>query len=108
MRKKAIDIARNQMLAFACIVSISLTIGCAGDGGRNPVSDLFSTQPDSLAQVRNDIQQFQPLAKSQIVNDAVTANATPWFTSYEKARQEAENTGKLILADFTGSDWYGL
>ncbi len=28
-----------------------------------------------------------------------------WLTSYAKATAEAKKTGKLILADFTGSDW---
>ena len=30
-----------------------------------------------------------------------------WLTSYDKAVEEATATGKLILADFSGSDWCG-
>lgn len=30
-----------------------------------------------------------------------------WLTSYEKAQREAEAGNKLLLMDFTGSDWCG-
>jgi thioredoxin-related protein len=30
-----------------------------------------------------------------------------WLTSYEKAQKEAESNNKLLLMDFTGSDWCG-
>jgi protein disulfide-isomerase len=30
-----------------------------------------------------------------------------WLTSYEKAQKEAQSTRKLLLMDFTGSDWCG-
>ena len=30
-----------------------------------------------------------------------------WLTSYEKAQREAEAQNKLLLMDFTGSDWCG-
>lgn len=103
MRKKAINIARIHMLAFASVMSVSLMIGCAGDGGANPMSELFSPQTDSLAEARRDIQQFQPLAKPGPLGASQTEFV--WYTDYEKARLEAAQTGKLILADFTGSDW---
>ncbi|PZR73063.1 MAG: thioredoxin family protein [Chthoniobacterales bacterium] len=32
---------------------------------------------------------------------------TGWLTSYEQAQQEAKAGRKLILMDFTGSDWCG-
>ena len=37
---------------------------------------------------------------------APTADAR-WLTSYPQAVKEAKRTGKVILADFTGSDWCG-
>ena len=38
----------------------------------------------------------------------VPAAAKPgWLTSYEKAQQEAQAGNKLLLMDFTGSDWCG-
>ena len=33
--------------------------------------------------------------------------AGEWLTSYDKAIEQAKKTDKLILADFTGSDWCG-
>ena len=35
------------------------------------------------------------------------AMADGWLTSYEQAIEQAKKTNKLILADFTGSDWCG-
>jgi len=40
-----------------------------------------------------------------------TAQASPskagWITSYEQGQQEAKANNKLVLLDFTGSDWCG-
>ena len=30
-----------------------------------------------------------------------------WLTDYKKAQQEAKTSNKLVLLDFTGSDWCG-
>jgi len=39
---------------------------------------------------------------------AAPQSAKPgWLTSYEKAQREAEAQNKLLLMDFTGSDWCG-
>lgn len=35
------------------------------------------------------------------------ARAAEWTTDYEKALAEAKKSNKLVLADFTGSDWCG-
>ncbi len=35
------------------------------------------------------------------------ANAQEWHTDYEKASQLAAKENKLLLMDFTGSDWCG-
>ncbi|HKP02017.1 MAG TPA: thioredoxin family protein [Chthoniobacterales bacterium] len=38
----------------------------------------------------------------------VSTSAKPgWLTSYEKAQKEAQAGNKLLLMDFTGSDWCG-
>ena len=37
-----------------------------------------------------------------------SASAKPgWLTDYEKAQKEAQAKNKLLLMDFTGSDWCG-
>ena len=38
---------------------------------------------------------------------ASPASKTGWLTSYEQGQQEAQASHKLILLDFTGSDWCG-
>jgi thiol:disulfide interchange protein len=42
---------------------------------------------------------------------AASTQATPskpgWSTSYERGQQEAKANNKLVLLDFTGSDWCG-
>jgi len=38
---------------------------------------------------------------------ALAPAAEGWLTDYDQAVAEAKKTGKLILADFTGSDWCG-
>jgi thioredoxin-related protein len=40
----------------------------------------------------------------------ITATAraeASWLTDYEQAKQQAKNNHKLLLIDFTGSDWCG-
>ena len=46
--------------------------------------------------------------------DSASTEATPstqakagWITSYEQGQQEAKASDKLVLLDFTGSDWCG-
>jgi len=41
-------------------------------------------------------------------SDGTSASAKPgWFTSYELAQKEALSKNRLLLMDFTGSDWCG-
>ena len=40
-------------------------------------------------------------------NAAYTAENDGWYVSLEKAYAESKETGKPILANFTGSDWCG-
>ncbi len=42
-----------------------------------------------------------------IVCGPQSALAGEWLTSYDKAIEQAKETNKLILANFTGSDWCG-
>lgn len=37
----------------------------------------------------------------------VHAAETMWYTDFDKAMAEARRTKKILLADFTGSDWCG-
>lgn len=44
---------------------------------------------------------------AQAAPETSNAAKTGWLTSYEKARSEAQSHKKLLLMDFTGSDWCG-
>ena len=46
-----------------------------------------------------------PIQPPGILKASNAPQEVVWHTSWEEAREEAEQTGKLILADFTGSDW---
>jgi len=61
---------------------------------------------------------FFPLAgcDSSVPTDSSSTQTTPstqtpskpgWGTSYEQGQQEAKASNKLVLLDFTGSDWCG-
>jgi thioredoxin-related protein len=40
-------------------------------------------------------------------SDQTTPTKPGWITSYEQGQQEAKTNNKLMLLDFTGSDWCG-
>jgi protein disulfide-isomerase len=49
-----------------------------------------------------------PLALFLSIGLALSVQADPsWQTDYKKAQEEAKTNNKLLLVDFTGSDWCG-
>jgi protein disulfide-isomerase len=51
-------------------------------------------------------------AEATTLTQTAPSNQTPpskpgWLTSYEQGQQEAKANNKLMLLDFTGSDWCG-
>jgi thioredoxin-related protein len=49
-----------------------------------------------------------PEAKAENAPDsAVAAAKSGWLTSYDQAQKEAQAKNRLLLMDFTGSDWCG-
>ena len=50
------------------------------------------------------------LAVALVLGFSITFSAgadSQWLTDYKKAQQEAKASNKLLLLDFTGSDWCG-
>jgi protein disulfide-isomerase len=48
------------------------------------------------------------VSNGKATNEAAAVDSKPgWTTSYEQGQQEAQANNKLILLDFTGSDWCG-
>lgn len=52
--------------------------------------------------------ETQPEKKPEASPATMVAAAKPgWLTSYEQAQKEAQAKNRLLLMDFTGSDWCG-
>jgi protein disulfide-isomerase len=55
-------------------------------------------------------QRSEPADSSSTENTASTQTPPSkpgWMTNYEQGQQEAKASNKLVLLDFTGSDWCG-
>jgi protein disulfide-isomerase len=80
-------------LLSAALLALS---GC----GRGPES-LDSSSPETTASTQTALS-----AETASTNQAPPSK-TGWITSYEQGQQEAKANNKLVLIDFTGSDWCG-
>jgi thioredoxin-related protein len=47
------------------------------------------------------------VAASIFISGSFASAESGWLTDYKKAQQEAKSGNKLLLLDFTGSDWCG-
>jgi protein disulfide-isomerase len=63
----------------------------------------FSGCGESSAPEGATTAEAQPLTEAQRSTQAKPG----WITSYEEGQQEAKASHKLVLLDFTGSDWCG-
>ena len=56
-------------------------------------------------------EPLDPSANQEVSTESPSTQGAPsksgWITSYEKGQQEAKASNKLVLLDFTGSDWCG-
>jgi thioredoxin-related protein len=64
-----------------------------GCGQRSESADSSSTQA--------------PPSTQTAPSNQTTPSKPGWITSYEQGQQEAKANNKLVLLDFTGSDWCG-
>jgi thioredoxin-related protein len=84
-------------LALALLGAVLLALpGCGR--GPEPVdssSPQTAPSPESAPSTRTASSNQAPATKSG------------WITSYEQGQQEAKANNKLVLLDFTGSDWCG-
>jgi protein disulfide-isomerase len=76
---------------FPALLGVALLAlsGC----GRSESADASSAQTEPAAQTAPSSQ--------------VAPSKPGWITSVEKGQQEAKANNKLVLLDFTGSDWCG-
>ena len=56
---------------------------------------------------KKEAAQTQPEKKPETKVAAVAPAKPGWLTSYEEAQKEAQAKNRLLLMDFTGSDWCG-
>ena len=56
---------------------------------------------------KKETVQPQPEKKTETEVAAVAAAKPGWLTSLEQAQKEAQAKNRLLLMDFTGSDWCG-
>jgi thioredoxin-related protein len=62
----------------------------------------------ALALVVSCSKKESPVTTKKEKTETPSLSAKPgWLTSYEQAQKEAQEKHKLLLMDFTGSDWCG-
>ena len=88
---------RRLPLFHALLVAAPFALG--GCGQRSDSVDASSAQTTPTAQT-------EPAAQAAPSNQAPPSKPG-WLTSYEQGQQEAKANNKLVLLDFTGSDWCG-
>src|SRR6266513_4510896 len=56
---------------------------------------------------KKNTAETQPEKKPETQVAAVAAAKPGWLTSLDQAQKEAQTKNRLLLMDFTGSDWCG-
>ena len=77
-------------VGFLVLVMATLAISCSQKKTAEPKKE---TEPKSTAESTSD--------------NAVAAAKAGWLTSFDQAQKEAQSKNRLLLMDFTGSDWCG-
>lgn len=97
---------------FTTTVSIAATIlvcatfaGCAKDGARNPLSEFFESPRSRLVDEIKPRQSISEQPTIQQTSYEAKVSDPRWLDSLPEAIAEAQAESKLILLDFTGSDW---
>ncbi|MEM7782847.1 MAG: thioredoxin family protein [Planctomycetota bacterium] len=88
------SLKRGRMQFGAALFSavVMLAAGCNSDFSRPQFLQAFRKKPTHLT------EEF-------VSSSAPTQNIGLWHDSFESAQEESIQTGKPILASFTGSDW---
>jgi len=96
-RNVAMTVALSMLLVSATLV------GCARDA-TSPFASMNSSSA-AMEQARKDIYAAGPQPTIQQTAYEADIPAQKWHDSLTTAIAEAQSNDKLILADFTGSDW---
>lgn len=85
------ETGRVRLLRFCMALAATLAISCS----QKKTADTKSESSP------------EPKAQNAAADNAVAAAKSGWLTSYEQAQKEAQSKNRLLLMDFTGSDWCG-
>jgi protein disulfide-isomerase len=101
MRRNLPEAERMKVWRFSLpLALLSAALPALSSCGRGP-EPLDSSSPETTASTQ-----------AAVSTETASTNQAPpskpgWITSYEQGQQEAKANNKLVLIDFTGSDWCG-
>ncbi len=105
MSNKATEFKFIPTLIIGSVLAGLALTGCARDGSRNRFSNFLASPSDQFAAAQRDVEKIAPPSVIQQTSFEGKVASPVWYESYSDAVAEAEKNDKLILADFTGSDW---
>jgi thioredoxin-related protein len=85
-QRKVPETCRVRILRFCVVLAATLAISCS----QKKTADTKTEAPPETPH-----------------DTAAIAAKSGWLTSYEQAQKEAQSKNRLLLMDFTGSDWCG-
>lgn len=105
------------VFASAMLAVVLATLGCKGSRGTPlPLLGLRTNLDGQSAEIASDPakidfdaaeDELSKVALASYVSQDKNANQAQWLKSYDDAVELSRQTGKPILADFTGSNWCG-
>ena len=120
------NIQNRFVLTAVLLIFAMTTLGCRGTGRDSLRENLFAKRPtavggQSAEMAASDDSRPAKIdfnaAKDEVVASDVAlasyvsqhrkADQTEWLKSYDEAVELSKQSGKPILADFTGSNWCG-
>jgi protein disulfide-isomerase len=84
------ETCRVRILRFCLVVAATLAISCSQ---KKTAETKSEPSPETNAEAAPD--------------SAAAAAKSGWLTNYEQAQKEAQSKNRLLVMDFTGSDWCG-
>ena len=117
------EICLNRFVLISSLFAVSLAIvGCKGAGTTGGAANLFAkrsttTAPTNVRDAQNTHVasaggsgtkgDSSEVALASYVSRGGKKHQAQWLDSYDEAVELASQTGRPILADFTGSNWCG-
>ena len=122
-REFSMKICLNRFVLVSSLFAVSLgIIGCKGAGTSGSPANLFAKRSTTTGSANKDVipdaqtgsaggsatkGRSSEVALASYVSQDRKKQKVRWLNSYDEAVMIATETGKPILADFTGSNWCG-